>query len=52
VSVDGATGTLIRPAETEGTSHYLLMWVKDGFVYVLSGRGSMATAITLADSLK
>ena len=52
VSVDGVDGTLI-----EGTPHgnypggYLLIWVKNGVVYSLSGKGSSDKALSAAASL-
>ncbi|UCH58822.1 MAG: zf-HC2 domain-containing protein [Anaerolineales bacterium] len=49
VKVDGANGTLILQ---ERASQYLLMWVKDGIVYALSGQGSADTALQIANSLK
>ncbi len=49
VTVDGVNGTLIR-SDTEG--QYLVTWVKDGIVYALSGPGSNAQALGIADSLK
>jgi anti-sigma factor RsiW len=53
VSVDGVDGTLIdlprlgsrRPAG------YSLMWVKDGFIYTLTGFGDSSNAVALAETL-
>lgn len=49
VKVDGVNGTLILQ---ERSSQYLLMWVKDGVVYALTGQGTPATARGIANSLK
>jgi hypothetical protein len=48
VSVDGVTGTLIQQYRDE----FLLLWVKDGVIYALSGPGDADTALALANSLK
>src|SRR5574339_101960 len=41
VSVDGVTGTLIQRASREGEpTTFALLWVKDGIIYAISGRGS------------
>lgn len=47
VNVDGVTGTLI-----ERYQEYLLLWVKDGIVYALSGQGNYTTALRIAGSLE
>jgi hypothetical protein len=48
--VDGVTGTLIL---TEGEIYqYLLMWVKDGMIYALSGPGDSSTALSIAASIE
>ena len=52
VTVDGVTGTLIqRPADV--ASKYALLWVKDGIIHAISGRGSDSQqAIDMANSLR
>lgn len=51
VSVDGVTGTLIQ-SDNEYTSGYVLMWIKDGILYSVSGSGSdTSAAFLIADSL-
>lgn len=51
VSVDGVTGILIQRTE-EYAPEYLLMWVKDGILYVIVDTGSdTAPAFALAESL-
>ncbi len=49
IGVDGVTGTLILHHEA---GQYLLMWVKDGIVYALTGPGNENTALEIASSLK
>lgn len=39
VSVDGVTGSLIQ-GDSEYASQYLLLWVKNGIVYFVSGSGA------------
>jgi hypothetical protein len=50
VSVDGVNGTFIQ--EQRYGNHYLLMWVKNGVVYALTGPGDVQAALSLANSLK
>lgn len=50
VSVDGVTGTLILSEERN--SQYLLMWVKDGMIYALTGPGNSSTALRTAASIE
>lgn len=51
VSVDGVTGTLIQRI-SEYSPEYVLLWVKDGIVYVVSGTGTDADrALEIANSL-
>jgi hypothetical protein len=53
VGVDGVTGVLMRPTQRRRAQpEYLLMWVKHGVVYGLSGSGSRAEALALANSLR
>jgi hypothetical protein len=49
VQVDGVTGTLVWQAYQD---EYVLMWVKDGLLYALSGPGDAKTALELAESIK
>jgi hypothetical protein len=53
VSVDGVTGTLIQRASREGEpTTFALLWVKDGIIYAVSGRGGNADqALEMANSL-
>jgi hypothetical protein len=52
VSVDGVSGTFIQQ-DLEGLSaQYLLIWVKDGLLYALTGPGQVETALEIAASLK
>ncbi|MEW6406861.1 MAG: hypothetical protein AB1649_34220 [Chloroflexota bacterium] len=52
VTVDGVTGTLITRT-ADGVSQYVLMWVKDGIVYAISGLGAdTQSAIDMANSLQ
>lgn len=48
VTVDGVTGTLIQ----RGTREFLLLWVKNGIVYALTGPGDANTALQIAGSLQ
>jgi hypothetical protein len=53
VNVDGVDGTLIRPPRRRGQPEpYMLMWVKDGIVYSLSGSGTTQGAVRIAESLQ
>ena len=53
VSVDGVTGTLIQRASREGEpTTFALLWVKDGIIYAISGRGGNSDqALEMANSL-
>ena len=52
VPVDGANGTLIELAPKGNFSgHYSLIWVKNGIIYSLEGRGTSAQALAAAASL-
>jgi hypothetical protein len=51
ISVDGVTGTLIQRS-FGSDPEYLLVWVKDGIIYAISGLSSDAQpAIEIANSL-
>lgn len=53
VSIDGVTGTLIQvPVTAKSPSHYDLLWVKDGVVFSVAGRGDASGAISAANALK
>ena len=49
VNVDGVTGTLISLRSDR--NRYSLLWVKDGIIYSLNGRGDPNQALNLAASL-
>ena len=51
VNVDGAQGTLISHTDRRG-SGYVLIWVKNGMIYALTGHGDSGEALQLADSLE
>jgi hypothetical protein len=51
VSVDGTTGTLLMENRYYG-DQYVLMWVKNGMVYALSGAGGKNEALKLANSIQ
>jgi hypothetical protein len=50
VTVDGVTGTLIL--QKDYVPKYMLLWVKDGIVYSLSGPGDRSIALSIAATLK
>jgi hypothetical protein len=50
VSVDGVTGTLISRSASGG--QYSMIWVKNGILYGLTGNGSSAQAVALAQSIQ
>lgn len=55
VDVDGVTGTLVQNPGSGYYKSYDLLWIKDGVVYALNGRGADATAakaLLVANSLK
>lgn len=53
VNVDGVTGQFITYAEdSETATRYALVWAKNGMVYGLSGFGTEAEALELADSIQ
>jgi hypothetical protein len=52
VVVDGVPGTLIRQSLEQHAPEYLLIWLKDGIVYALTGPGDGAHALEIAASLK
>ena len=52
VLVDGVEGTLIMQSQRSEFPHYLLIWIKDGIVYALTGPGDVQSAVELANSLE
>jgi hypothetical protein len=52
VSVDGVEGTLIMQTQRSEFPHYLLVWIKDGIVYGLTGPGTSESALEVANSLE
>ncbi|HEV2493579.1 MAG TPA: zf-HC2 domain-containing protein [Terriglobia bacterium] len=54
VDVDGVQGTLINISHMGHSAQpgYTLVWVKNGIIYSLAGRGDSASAVSLADSLQ
>jgi hypothetical protein len=50
VNVDGVQGTYIK--QPGGVGQYLLIWVKDGVIYALTGRGGMDNALQIANSIR
>jgi hypothetical protein len=50
VDLNGAKGTLIY--EIGYGKHYLLMWIKDGMVFSLSGYGDKEDAVLIASSVQ
>lgn len=51
VSVDGVNGVFIQQNQ-QYSSQYVLIWVKGGIVYGLTGYGSQQSALDIANSLK
>jgi hypothetical protein len=49
--VDGVEATFIRTFR-DGGRGYMLLWVKDGVLYSLTGPGGGDTALDIADSIK
>ena len=52
VDVDGVKGTLILGSEGDARQQYVLIWVKDEIVYMLTGPGNASTAVRLGNSLR
>lgn len=52
VVVDGVKAALIRQVLAESPDRYVLVWVKDGLLFALSGPGDGSNAQTIANSLK
>jgi hypothetical protein len=51
VVVDGVPGTLIHQSLEQHAPQFLLIWLKDGIIYALTGPGDGAQAIDIAASL-
>lgn len=52
VFVDGVEGTLIMQSQRSEFPHYLLVWIKEGIVYGLTGPGTAESALEIAESLE
>jgi hypothetical protein len=52
VTVDGVPGKLVWDRYQPDEPQYMLMWVKDGVVYGLSGQGEKEEALQIANSLQ
>jgi hypothetical protein len=52
VPVDGVNGTLIIQDAEDYAPQYLLVWVKDGILYSITGQGEGSSALRFANSLK
>lgn len=52
VTVDGVPGTLIIQGNLKDPYHYMLVWVKDGVIYGLSGNDNPENALELANSMQ
>jgi hypothetical protein len=52
VNVDGVNGTLIQQSLEEHAPQYLLIWVREGVVYALTGSGKISTALDIGNSLE
>jgi len=52
ITVDGVRGTLILGDQQDFGQQYMLIWIKDGIVYVLTGPGDASTAVRLGNSIR
>lgn len=52
VTVDGVPGTLIVQGNLNDPYHYMLVWVKNGVIYGLSGSDDPQDALEVANSLE
>ncbi len=52
VAVDGVEGILILQDEKIPAENYVLIWVKEGVLYTLTGPGDEAEALGIANSLR
>jgi hypothetical protein len=51
VQVDGVDGTLIQQDIENHLPNYMLIWVKDGILYTISGQGNWQDGVSLGNSL-
>jgi hypothetical protein len=51
VVVDGVKGTLIMQSAESEFPRYMLVWIRDGIVYALTGSGDAQSAVDLANSI-
>jgi hypothetical protein len=52
VSVDGVEGAFIQQDLRDHAKQYLLMWVKEGILYALTGPGGLEDALRVAGSIQ
>ena len=52
VSVDGVEGAFIQQRMKDHADQYLLMWVKGGMLYALTGPGELEDALRIAGSIE
>jgi hypothetical protein len=52
VSVDGVEGTFIQQDLEDHVRQFLLIWVRDGRLYALTGPGDVQAALSIANSIK
>ncbi len=52
VPIDGVNGTLIVQESEDRADQYLMVWVKDGILYSITGPGDGSSALRLANSLE
>ncbi len=52
VSVDGVEGTFIQQDMEDHVRQYMLIWIKDGQLYALTGPGDAQAALEIANSIK
>jgi hypothetical protein len=51
LKIDGVQGTLITETQNQFNPGYMLLWVKDGMIYSISGQGNWKEALVFAASL-
>lgn len=52
VNVDGVDGTFIQQDLEDHVRQYMLIWIKDGQLYALTGPGEVQVALEIANSIK
>ena len=52
VLVDGVSGTLVQKGGDGSGGEYLLLWVRDGVLYALTGPGNAEDALEIGNSLR